>query len=82
MLKSQGLPGGAVGKNQPANSGDTRDVDSIPGSRRSPGGKNGNPVFLPGKLHGLRSLADHSLWVYGVAKSGHYGAQTQAKSQK
>ena len=72
MLKSHGLPGGAVVKNHPANSGDTIDVDSIPGSRRSPRGKNGNPVFLPGKLHGQRSLTDHSVWVYGVAKSGQY----------
>ena len=30
-------------KNPPANAGDTRDVGSIPGSGRSPGGRNGNP---------------------------------------
>ena len=30
-------------KNLPANAGDTRDIDSIPGSRRVPGGRNGNP---------------------------------------
>ena len=29
-------------KNLPANSGDARDVDSIPGSGRCPGGENGN----------------------------------------
>ena len=33
--------GGAVVKNLPANSGDT---DSIPGSGRSPGEGNGNPI--------------------------------------
>ena len=31
-------------KNLPANAGDARDVGSIPGSGRSPGGGNGNPL--------------------------------------
>ena len=31
-------------KNPPANAGDLRDTDSIPGSGRSPGGRNGNPL--------------------------------------
>ena len=31
-------------KNPPANAGDTGDVDSILGSRRSPGGGYGNPL--------------------------------------
>ena len=31
-------------KNLPANAGDTRDVGSVPGSGRSPGGGHGNPV--------------------------------------
>ena len=31
-------------KNPPANAGDTRDAGSIPGSGRSPGVKNGNPL--------------------------------------
>ena len=29
-------------KNLPANAGDVRDVGSVPGSRRSPGGGRGN----------------------------------------
>ena len=33
-----------VVKNPPANAGDVRDADSIPGSRRSPGERNGNPL--------------------------------------
>ena len=33
-----------VVKNLPANAGDTRDVGLIPGSGRSPGGGNGNPL--------------------------------------
>ena len=31
-------------KNRPANAGDIRDEVSIPGSGRSPGGGNGNPL--------------------------------------
>ena len=30
-------------KNLPANAGDTRDMVSIPGSEKYPGGRNGNP---------------------------------------
>ena len=33
-----------VVKNMPANTGDTRDVGSIPGSGRSPGEGHGNPL--------------------------------------
>ena len=33
-----------VVKNPPANAGDIRDVGSIPGSERAPGGGNGNPL--------------------------------------
>ena len=40
----QGFPGGSVIKNPPANAGTPGDVGSIPGSRRSPGGGNGNPL--------------------------------------
>ena len=49
-------------KNLPANTGDARDnprVRKIPWSRKwQP-----TPVFLPGKFHGQRSLADYSLAV-------------------
>ena len=38
-----GLPGGSVVKNLPANAGDAEDMGSIPGSERSPGGGNGKP---------------------------------------
>ena len=37
----KGFPNGSVVKNLPANAGD---VDSIPGSGRSPGEGNGNPL--------------------------------------
>ena len=33
-----------VVKNSPVNAGDARDVGSIPGSGRSPGTGNGNPL--------------------------------------
>ena len=42
---SQGFPGGSDGKESACNVGD---LGSIPGSRRSPGGGNGNPL-LPGE---------------------------------
>ena len=53
----KGFPSGSVVKNPPANAGD---AGSIPGLGRSPGEGNGNPVFLPGKSHGQRSLAGNS----------------------
>ena len=37
-----GFPGGSAVKKQPANAGDTRDVGSIPGLGRSPGGGHSN----------------------------------------
>ena len=46
------------------NAGDIRDVGSIPGLVRSLGGRKWQttPIFLPGKVHGQRSLAGYSLW--------------------
>ena len=46
-----GFPGGAGVKNPPANAGDARDVGSVPGLGRSPGGGHGSPtsIFLPGE---------------------------------
>ena len=38
------FPGSASVKNSPASAGDARDLGSIPGSGRSPGGGNGNPL--------------------------------------
>ena len=40
----EGFPGGAVVKNPPANAGDVRDMGSVPGSGRSRGEGNGNPL--------------------------------------
>ena len=50
-----------VVKNLPANAGDTRDMDSFPGSGRFPTREwQPTPVFLPGKSHGQSSLAGYS----------------------
>ena len=45
-------------KNLPANSGDIRDVGSIPGSGRSPGGGHGNPL----QYSCLGNLMDRGAW--------------------
>ena len=47
-----------VAKNPPADTGDVRDVSSIPGSGRSPGGRHGNPWKIPwtGRNGGLLSI--------------------------
>ena len=58
----------ALVKNPPANAGDTRDMSSIPGSRRSPGGGNGNSL----KYSCLQNSMDGGPWwsiVHGVAES-------------
>ena len=50
-------------KNPVANAGEARDVGSIPGSGRSPGGGHGNPYSCPsGEFHGQRSLVGFSPW--------------------
>ena len=43
-MVQEGFPGGIVVKNPPDNAGDTRDAGLIPGSERSHGGGNGNPL--------------------------------------
>ena len=59
-----GFQGGSVVNNSLANAGDTGDLNSILGSRKSPGEGNGNSLeyFLPGKFHGQRSLVGYSPW--------------------
>ena len=51
-------------KNPPANAEDARDAGSIPGSGRSPGERNDNPLWYPclKKSHGQRSLVGYSPW--------------------
>ena len=55
-------------KNLPANTGDTRDEGSIPGSGRSPGEENGNPL----QYSCLENPMDRIAWwatVHRVTKS-------------
>ena len=52
-----GFPGGPVVKNLPAIAGD---MGSTPRSGRSPGVGHGNPLQLPEKSHGQRSLRGYS----------------------
>ena len=42
----------------PANAGEVRDTGSVPGSRRFPGGGNGNPF----QYSGLEDLVDRGTW--------------------
>ena len=63
-----GFLAGSVVKNPPASAGDTRDVGSIPGSGRSSGGENGNPL----QYSCLENPMDRGVWwitVHEVAKS-------------
>ena len=50
------------GKEPPANAGDIKNVGSIPGLGRSPGGEHGNPLHYSclESPHGNRSLAGYS----------------------
>ena len=50
-------------KNSPASAGDIRDKGSIPGSGRSSGGGNGNPLQYSclENPHGQRSLAGYTV---------------------
>ena len=62
------FPCGSVVKNPPANAGGTRDIGSIPGSGRSPGGGHGNPL----QYSCLENSMDRGAWratVHGVTKS-------------
>ena len=59
---------GTVVKNLPAKAGDAGDVGSIPGSGRSPGGGNGNPL----QYSCLEYSMDRKAWwdtVHVAAKS-------------
>ena len=68
-----------VVKNLPASAGD---AGSIPGSGRSPGGGNGNPLqySCPGEFCGQRRLAGFSPWGgKGLATTEHSHRQESSK---
>ena len=59
---------GTVVKNPPASTGEPKDAGSVPGSGRSPGGGNGNPL----QYSFLENSMDRRTWqvtVHGVPKS-------------
>ena len=63
-----GLPRWPSGKESTCDAGDTGDMDSIPGSGRSPGVGNGNPLQYPC----LENSIDRGAWwatVHGVTKN-------------
>ena len=67
-----------VVKNLPANSGDTGDAGLIPGSGRSPGEGNGNPL----QCSCLENPMDRGAWratVLGIAKRLWVGACLQVR---
>ena len=62
-----GFQAAPVVKNLPANAGDTRDSNSIPGSGRSPGGGHGNSL----QYSCLENPMDRGVWwatVHSIAK--------------
>ena len=64
----EGFPGGSVVKNLPANAGDVRDLGSIPGSGKSPGEGNGNPL----RYSCLGNPMERGTWqatIHGVVQS-------------
>ena len=65
---TRAFPGGAVAKNLPANAGDTGDASLIPGSGRSPGVGDDNPL----QYSCLENSMNRGAWwaiVHRVAKS-------------
>ena len=65
---SPGFPGDFPGKESTCNTGDARDVGLIPGSGRSPGGGNDNPL----QYSCLENPMDRGVWqatVHRVTKS-------------
>ena len=63
-----GFPDGAVVNNLPANAEDTGDVSLMPGSGRSPGVGNGNPLWYSCLENPVDRGAGQGI-VHGVPKS-------------
>ena len=58
VLGPLGIPSDSVGKEFSCSAGDTGDADSIPGSGRSPGAGNGNPL----QYFSLKNPMDRGAW--------------------
>jgi len=68
IQRSRGFLGGLVGKESACSAGDAGDLGSIPGSGRTSGGGNGNPL----QWSCLENPMDRGAWwaiVHRVAKS-------------
>ena len=66
----QGFPGGSLVRNSPAYVGNTGDMVQIPGSGRSLGGGDGNPL----QYSCLKNPVDKGAWratVHGVTRARH-----------
>ena len=65
------FPGGSDGKESACNAGDIRDMGSIPGSGRSPGRGNGNPLqsILAWKIP--QTVGPGGLQSMGLRRVGH-----------
>ena len=68
MKKYDGSKVVLVVKNPPASAGDVRDAVSIPGSGRSPGGRQGNPLQYPYLKNSMNGEAWRAT-VHGITKS-------------
>ena len=68
----------AVVKNPPANAGDVRDLGSIPGSGRSPGGGHGNPL----QYSCLENPMDRGAWQATVHKVHGVGTSLKKLSKR
>ena len=74
LYNCQGFPGGSEGKASACNAGDP---GSIPGSGRSPGEGNGNPLLYPC----LENPMDRGAWwatVHGVTRVRHNRATSRS----
>ena len=67
-LERRGFPGGLDGKESSCNAGITEDMGPIPGSGRSPGEGNGNPLLCSCLENPMDRGAENAT-VHGVTKS-------------
>ena len=70
LYNLSGFPGGAAGEEPACHAGDLRDVGSIPGSGRFPGGGHGNPL----QYSCLENPMDRGAWratAHRVSESSH-----------
>ena len=78
MVKALGFfPGGITVKSPPANGEDAGDACSVPGSERSPGGGNANPLQYSRWENSTQRTLSSGLQSVGPQRLGHDRAGTQ-----